>query len=199
MTSSSNNFPTFAESAKFDSSNWVTWSGLIKITAELRGAFGYLDGSIKDPSATPPPPGTPSPQSIPLPSSPTITSTVVPPPPTPVETPWESMTPSPAEWKTRNAWTLALLLFNTNNAVGLGINIHGSAADAWKSYLDTYQVISEIAIINVETDLRNMRYSDDQDFKEFLSQICMKWSDANALGANINDRSFRTIVLAALP
>jgi hypothetical protein len=153
MSSGGNGFPTFAESAKFDGSNWVTWSGLIKITAEFRGAFGYLDGSIKDLSATSAQVGTPSPQSIPLPSSPTVASTTILPPITSTETSWESTTPSPAKWKLHNTWALALLLFNTNNAVGLGVNIHGTAADAWKSYTDTYRVASEIAIINTKTDL----------------------------------------------
>jgi hypothetical protein len=44
-----------------------------------------------------------------------------------------------------------------------------------------------------------MKYNDDQDFKEFISQVHTKWSNANALRANVDDQSFRTIVLAAFP
>jgi hypothetical protein len=92
MASSGSGPPTFAESAKFDRSNWVTWSGLIKIAAELRGAFGYLDGSINNPSATTP--DLTSPQNVPLPSSPIAQTTMSPgQPPTIVNTSWESMTP----------------------------------------------------------------------------------------------------------
>jgi hypothetical protein len=202
MTSSGTGPPTFAESMKFDGSNWVTWSGLIKIAADLCGAFGYLDGSIKNPNPT----GTPtsaSPQNVPLPLSPmittaaTTTSTV--PTLTTTETPWESTIPSAAEWKVRNAWALGLLIFNTNDPVGLGISIQGTAADAWKSYVETYQIASKVAIINADTDLRNMKYTDNHDFKEFISQIRTKWANATALGASIDNRLFRTIVLAALP
>ncbi|XP_006458995.1 hypothetical protein AGABI2DRAFT_66096, partial [Agaricus bisporus var. bisporus H97] len=119
--------PIFADTAKFDGTNWVSWSGMIRIAAELRGVFGYLDGSIINPAITPPtipagPAATPSP--------PTITIT---PPSSTTETPWESTTPHAPEWKVRNAWAKGLLIYNTTDPVGLGISIGGTAADAWKS------------------------------------------------------------------
>jgi len=36
------------------------------------------------------------------------------------EMPWDSNTPSPKEWRTHDAWTLGLLMFNTKNPAGLG-------------------------------------------------------------------------------
>ncbi|XP_006462902.1 hypothetical protein AGABI2DRAFT_52770, partial [Agaricus bisporus var. bisporus H97] len=118
---------------------------------------------------------------------------------TPADTPWESTTPSANEWRVRNAWTMGLLIYNTADPVGLGININGSAADAWKSYTDTYQITSEIALLNAEQDLRNIVFSDGEDFVDFISRLHTKWSNATALGAQISDISFRTIILNALP
>jgi hypothetical protein len=94
---------------------------------------------------------------------------------------------------------MGLLIYNTNDPVGLGINISGRAADAWKLYKDTYEVASEIAIINADCDLRNILYADGEDFREFITGMRTKWADTTALGAPINDKTFRTIILSALP
>jgi hypothetical protein len=85
---------------------------------------------------------------------------------------------------------MGLLIYNTTDPVGLGININGTAADAWKSYKDTYEVASEIAIINADCDLRNLVYNDGDDFQEFINRMRTKWSNATALGAPIDDKAF---------
>jgi hypothetical protein len=167
---------------------------LVTIAINLRGASGYWDGTTPKPTQPP--------QNIPLPASPTTTTTATTTTPvttTPPETPWESTTPSLAEWKVRDAWALGLLVYNTIDPVGLGINISRTATDAWKSYQDSYEVVSEIAIINADRDLRNMLHNDGEDFQEFINRMRTKWSNATALGAPIKDRAFRTIVLSALP
>ncbi|KAF7782993.1 hypothetical protein Agabi119p4_2369 [Agaricus bisporus var. burnettii] len=154
----------------------------------------YLDGTAANPVATP---GQSIPTIITTPPSPTTATTTT--TSTSPETPWESTTPSTAEWRVRNAWTMGLLIYNTIDPIGLGISISGTAAEAWKSYLDTYEVASEIATLNAEMELRNMKYTDGQDFTEFISRLRTKWSNANALGAKIDDKGFRTIILSALP
>ncbi|EKM75439.1 hypothetical protein AGABI1DRAFT_46435, partial [Agaricus bisporus var. burnettii JB137-S8] len=121
--------PVFADGAKFNGMNWVTWKGLIKIAADLRGVYGYLDGTVINPNSV----GPISPSAIPIPLTPTDNTTTTH-PPIPAETTWESTSPSPSEWRVRNAWAMGLLIYNTSDPVGLGINIHGTAADAWKSY-----------------------------------------------------------------
>jgi hypothetical protein len=167
--------PTFAEPSKFNGSNWIAWKGLVNIAVNLHGAYGYLDGTTPRPS--------PTPQNTPLPASPTAAAT--PAPTAPSITPWESTTPTMAEWRVRDAWTMGLLIYNTTDPVGLGVNINGTAADAWKSYQETYKVVSEIAIINADRDLRNTVYNDGNDFQDFINRMCTKWSNATTLGAPI--------------
>jgi len=48
---------------------------------------------------------------------------------------------------------MGLLIYNTTDLLGLGININGTAAEAWKSYLDTYNTPSEVALANAEQEL----------------------------------------------
>jgi hypothetical protein len=51
MTSTGSGAPLiFADTAKFNGANWVTWNGLIRIAADLWSVFGYLDGAIHNPS-----------------------------------------------------------------------------------------------------------------------------------------------------
>jgi len=64
---------------------------------------------------------------------------------------------------------MGLLIYNTTNPLRLGININRTAAEAWKSYLDTYNTLSEVALANAEQELRNMTYIDGQDFTAFIS------------------------------
>lgn len=95
-------------------------------------------------------------------------------------------------------WAKGLLIYNTEDPVGLSINIHGTVAEAWKSYIDTYEVASEISLLNTEMELRNMTYTNAQDFPDFISHLHTKWSNATALGAKIDDKSFRMIILNSL-
>jgi len=59
--------------------------------------------------------------------------------------PWDSETLSPKEWRAQDAWTLGLLLINTKNLAGLGINIDSTIAEVWTSYINTYEKASNIA------------------------------------------------------
>jgi len=166
---------TFSKADKFNGTNWLSWRRLICTAAVAKGAFGYLNGSIICPST---PPAT------------TLS---------PTETSWDSDTPSLKEWKIRDAWALGLLMFNTRNPVGLGINIDGTAAEAWSSYINTYEKASNMAWLNAEQTLQNMTYSDRTDFNNFIINMHNKWSDARALGSKINDEDFKDIIITSLP
>jgi hypothetical protein len=110
--------------------------------------------------------------------------------PTLPESPWESTTPTVAKWRVHNTWAMGLLIYNTKDPIGLGININETATDAWKSYIDIYQYALEVTIINADHDLCNTTYTNGQDFIEFVSRMCTKWSNMTALGVNIDDRAF---------
>jgi len=167
----------FTDDNKFDGTNWVAWNRHINIVVQLKGATGYLDGSMLQPTK--------------------LTSTITVPNIT-TETNWESLTPIENEWKTRNIWTMALLIYNTKNPIGLGIYMEESAAEAWKSYKDIYEVASNMVHQNVEQDLHTIIYSDNNDFPMFIANMRNKWARANALGVVISDKNFKTIIINSL-
>jgi len=101
-----------------------------------------------------------------------ITTTV------PTETPWDSTNPSTQEWMAHDAWAMGLFIFNTKNPVGLGININGTAAKAWTSYIDTYKKASNMTWLNAEQNLQNMIYTDQTGFTDFITIMQNKWSNA---------------------
>ena len=173
--------PIFGDASKFNGINWITWRSNIQIAADFKSVTGYLDGSIPrlslQPQQSPPtPPSIPSGSPSPVVLQTSLTSL------TPIETPWDSLNPTPSEWKVHNAWAMGLLIYNITDPLGLRININGTAAEAWKSYLDTYNTPSEVALANAEQELRNMTYINGQDFTAFISQLRTKWTIATALG-----------------
>jgi len=94
---------------------------------------------------------------------------------------------------------MGLLLFNTKDAVGRGINIDGTAAEAWQSYIDIYENASAMARQNAVQDLRNTLYTDHTDFDLFITTLRKKFSNVNALGGKLTDEDFKLIILNALP
>jgi len=187
MTTSDGDMPPMlSESDKFDGTNWAVWKDNILIVVKFRRVSGYLDGSIAAPTTFAPKETT---------DTATQTTAFI----SQAETPWHSPNPSPAEWKTRNAWTKDLLIFNTKNPTGLGIDTSGSAADTWKSYISGYGSPSPMARWNAERELRNLTYSDGDDFPNHIANLRNKLYNANALGAGITDESFKTIILNSLP
>jgi len=131
----------FPENEKFDRTNWIAFKTTVTIAAEVRGAMGYLDGTILDPNTL-----------TTGPTTTTSTSTLSP----QTETPWDSNYPSPGEWKARNAWAKGSLYYNICNPIGLGANIAGTATDLWKSLTSIYDKTSELALLHVEEQLRNL-------------------------------------------
>jgi len=148
--------------------------------------MGYLEGFIKCPVRA---------RNTSVPSKPSV----APAPVTVTETPWSSTSLSLEEWTNRDAWTMGLLLFNTKDAVGWGINIDGTAAEAWQSYIDIYKNTSSIAWQNAIQDLCNTLYIDHTDFNLFITILRKKFSNVNALGGKLTDEDFKLIILNALP
>ena len=118
---------------------------------------------------------------------------------TPIETRWQSLTPSEDEWDSQDNWVRGLLLYNTKNPVGLGIKTRGTAAESWTSYVERYEVSTKMARLAAEQDLKNTTYSECQDFSTHISILRSKWAKANLLGATIDDEDFKMILLTSLP
>jgi len=94
---------------------------------------------------------------------------------------------------------MGLLLFNTKDAIGWGININGTAVEAWQSYIDIYKNTSAMARQNAIQDLRNTLYIDHTDFNLFITILQKKFSNVNALGGKLTNKDFKLIILNVLP
>ncbi|KNZ81001.1 hypothetical protein J132_03295, partial [Termitomyces sp. J132] len=145
----------------------------VLIAARAQGACRYLDGTIKKPTIT-----------LDTKSG---------------EAEWSSKSPSLEEWEERDAWTLGLIIYNTKNPVGLGIKMDGMAAEAWKALTDNYGIFSKIAAMNAEKRLCATEFMDGMDFLKHVKDLREKWKSATKKGANIDNKNFRTILIASLP
>ncbi|KAG6826764.1 hypothetical protein H0H87_006383 [Tephrocybe sp. NHM501043] len=172
------NPPIFPDDCQFDGTNHIAFRDRVLIAASLQGAYGYLDGSIKKLN-----------KEKPLAYSNTTTTTQ--------GSGWWDKNPLIQEWQTRNAWTLTLMVYNMKNPVGLGINMSGSAAEAWLMMKEIwYQIWGAVTAKN---SLRATKYSDGNDFLDHISNLCLKWQITVERGADIKDSHFWTIVIASLP
>jgi len=91
-----------------------------------------------------------------------------------------------------------LLLFNTTELTGLGIDTSGTAADAWKTYMDLYDKKTSVGQLNAETELRNTFLTANGDFSTHITLLRKKLTHARSVGAEISDGNFAAIVLNSL-
>ena len=166
----------------------------------MRGAYGYLIGTIKRPvpitttfTTSVTNTKSTSPQTATFAPAATISA------PNEIETKWQLLTPSEEEWDSRDNWVRGLLLYNTKNPIGLGIKTRGTAADAWTSYVKRYEIATKMARLAAEWDLKNSKYSDGENFSTFITVMRNKWAKANSLGSLIDDDNFKSILLTSLP
>ncbi|KAG6867200.1 hypothetical protein C0993_005814 [Termitomyces sp. T159_Od127] len=125
--------PTFPEDQQFDGTNFVHFKNRVLIAAQAHGAKGYLEGTISKPGARNP--------AAPIKSETSETSS------------WFSENPSADDWDLRDAWTLGLIVYNCKNPVGLGVKMDGTAAEAWKSLIKAYGVMSKLVAMGAENAL----------------------------------------------
>jgi len=57
-----------------------------------------------------------------------------------------------------------MLLFNTTEPTGLGIDTSGTAVDTWKTYVDLYDKKTLVEWLDAETKLRNTFLIANGDF-----------------------------------
>ena len=184
--SSNANPPIFLETEKFDGTNFATFDTLIIVAASSWGVLGYLQGTIPNPASPQNPTNlhyTPVVLNIPLPDG---------------LTPWYSTTPSGAEWAMCDAWARALLLYNTKNAIGLGLKLDSTAVEAWTSLTSQYKVSSDLTVVTTQRDLCNTVFADGNDFPTHISNLHIKWVTANNAGAKITGADFRMIILSSV-
>ena len=83
-----------------------------------------------------------------------------------------------------------VLIYNIKNPVGLGVQMEGTAAEAWKSLTDQYHITSELALVNAQCKLCMTILSEGGNLLVHISDLCTKWMKANTAGAKIEDTDF---------
>lgn len=173
-TGGNSNPPTFPDEFLFNGTNYITFRDRILLVAQLKGAEGYLEGSVKEPT-----------------SKMTISALAT--------TEWWDPSPSPQEWRVRNTWALALIVYNLKNPIGLGIKMTDTTEKAWSTLKEMYRTISDLGANLAENTLGATKYMDGMDFAEHITDLRSKWNNATEWGADIKDNQFRAIIILSLP
>jgi len=64
-----------------------------------------------------------------------------------------------------------LLLFNTKGPTGLEIDITGTTADVWASYMATYEAALSIKQLNAKKVLRAITLDESRDFIVYITLL----------------------------
>ncbi|KAK1223884.1 hypothetical protein PQX77_013218 [Marasmius sp. AFHP31] len=129
-----NNIPVFTEEKRLvGRKNWNRFKSEVLLQVGAKGMSGYLSGTIGRPTlASSPPPPTPTPAVPATPAAGTNQTAQVPQPTTttttvPTVTPFFSPTPSIQEWDARDRYVASIIISNTVDPVGIGIDEDRSA------------------------------------------------------------------------
>ena len=71
-------------------------------------------------------------------------------------------------------------------------------AKVWSTPKENYGVFSEVAAMNVEKQLCVTKFTNSMDFVKHIKDLREKWKLATEKGANIDDATFRNILIALL-
>ncbi|KAJ7339191.1 hypothetical protein DFH08DRAFT_1014072 [Mycena albidolilacea] len=180
MTSNLIGVPLLPDGEKFDGTGYSGYKTKIQALAKAHGLGGYLDGTIQKPS--------------PMTAGGTAQSTMLPPEPTSIY----STTPSYDEWVHCDAIATALLVLNIKNPVGLGLKVDGSAHKAMQSLDNNHHHVTEMGLVNALHDLHSAYLVPGTPMAEHISRLRTLWQVANNMGAKIEDKGFRSILISLL-
>ena len=197
--------PIFVEEKRLvGRKNWATFKREVILQVGAKGLTGYLTGTISRPRPvlpTPPsppvvvvsPPGTTT-TDAPIPSPPPTTETT---PPTPTQ--YYDAKPSIEEWDARDRYVASVMVSNTVDPVGLGIDENKPAARIWYKLNKDLDQKSEQLISIHEKRLHNRKMEEEGSFEDHVRAMRNLVKEARDVGATVSDAQFRSILLDSFP
>ncbi|THH14155.1 hypothetical protein EW146_g6142 [Bondarzewia mesenterica] len=103
------------------------------------------------------------------------------------------------EWAERDTIARAHLVLNVADITGTGLVIGGSAADAWKSLCNRFELQDPIIVQDMWLCLTMTWYEDGSSITEHFKMMRELLSAANWAGAGISESEFCQMVLMTFP
>lgn len=182
--------PEVSADLKFDGGVRVSWTPVKRrITNSLKtqGLVGYTDGTIPKPSATITPSGT-------------STTTTSPTPTTPAATAVFSTNPSLEEWVFRNDRTKGIIESHIDDLPSLIADFEKkNAKDLFDAFESTYGGKDGMQKVLTMRKLRSCVFSASDSIDTFFKRLRDLRKESVEAGNNIDDDTFREIILAAFP
>ena len=118
-----------------------------------KGLMGYIDEKIEKPG----------PESIPLPSD-TVNIQ-------PINTPIYSRTPTLDEWDFHDQLAKGHIILNCTDVAGLGVNIIGTAKEAWDSIHQEWGRSTDMRRSHAQEALNRTVYTEGTDIQEHIKLL----------------------------
>ncbi|THH06903.1 hypothetical protein EW146_g9474 [Bondarzewia mesenterica] len=103
------------------------------------------------------------------------------------------------EWRERDTLARAHIILNVTNILGSGLNTAGSAADAWWSLRNRFELRDPIVIQDMRMRLASTWYVNGTIIAEHFKSLCMLRDTANRAGAAISEGEFCQMALMTFP
>jgi transposase InsO family protein len=187
------NTPKFSESETLvGADSWRSFKTRVELVVKARGLIGYLNGSTTRPLSNP----TPTAITVTDANGNTTTSTPTHLPPTPAF----SSSPSVEEWDMRDRGVVDIIVSNTQDPDGVGIDASKTAKEIWAALTTHFEDKSEQLIYHADRKLRTHQFDPSveemEDHEANLRKLRKRFID---LGGKIEDTQFRQIVINSVP
>ncbi|KAE9383151.1 hypothetical protein BT96DRAFT_951595 [Gymnopus androsaceus JB14] len=171
------NVPAFPEASQLAGQDtWRSFKDRVKLTVQVRGLQGYLDGSIPKPTA----------------AMYIYTAQTSSPP--------DSQFPSPGEWTQHEHMVASIIYLNSSDPIGIGIERNDTASKTWQYLVKKYESQDEQRIHMADTNLRKHRFNPEtttmEDHEKKMKNLL---KTLHNLGGSCNNYQFRLIVIASMP
>lgn len=112
---------------------------------------------------------------------------------------WRAPNPTFKEWNQHNAYVQSMITLNIINLIGAGVDMRGSAANAWNSLMVRHNMRSNLELIHAKEELNVIKYMDRSNIEAHFQAMHTAWAKANNQGAGINNKQFQAYIIKSMP
>ncbi|KAG6860934.1 hypothetical protein C0995_005889 [Termitomyces sp. Mi166 len=86
-----------------------------------------------------------------------------------------------------------------NVFISVGVDMNGSAANAWALLTVVYDARSDLGLLHAEEELNAIKYTDGTSIEAHFKAMRTVWVKANDQGAGIDNRRFWLYIIKSMP
>ena len=169
---------------KFNRENLLQWKTNIIQLLRSKGLLGYIDGKIAKPTQTDPPTDNPTTSKV---TAATVTTI-------------NSSTPTLDKWIFQDQLARGHISLKCVDIASLGINMSGTAKDAWDSILEEWGKSTDMRQSHAQEALNQTKFVEGSDIQDHIKLLQTQKVVVNNLSTQaMLDETWRGILIRSIP